>query len=73
MPVMIPAITPGDLTEGFALAPSGFASVTFTNLTLNIMERPVIIPEPGTLLLMLTVLAGMRLTAKRLVCQWDES
>ena len=73
MAELIPAITLGDLTEGFALAPSGFADVTFTNLTLNIMERPVIIPEPGTVLLMLIVLAGMRLTVKRLVCQWDES
>ncbi len=67
---LIPSITLGDLTEGFALSSSGFADVTFTNLTLNIMERPVIIPEPATVLLMLTALAGMRLTAKRrLVCK----
>lgn len=64
---LIPSITLGDLTEGFALAPPnfGFADVRFTNLTLNIMERPVIVPEPGTALLMLTALAGLRLTAKR--------
>jgi len=64
---LIPSITLADLTEGFALAPPsiGFADVMFTSLTLNIMERPILIPVPGTGLLMLTVLAGMMLVTKR--------
>ena len=40
------SVTPGDLNEGFALAPTGFADVTF-------QPGHVTVPEPGTALLLL--------------------
>jgi len=44
--------TPGDLTEGFALDPTGFATATFEPGQVNV------IPEPATLLPLACVLIG---------------
>ena len=48
---LILGITPGDLTEGFALDPTGFATITFEPGNVSV------IPEPTTLLLLLSVLS----------------
>jgi len=40
------SVTPGDLNEGFALAPTGFSDVTF-------QPGHVTVPEPGTALVLL--------------------
>lgn len=46
---LVASITPGDLTEGFALDPTGFATVTFQPGVLTV------IPEPSTLVLLVFV------------------
>ena len=44
--------TPGDLSEGFALATGGFADVNFVPGTVEVVATSI--PEPGTWLLILT-------------------
>jgi hypothetical protein len=55
---LIPGVTPGDLTEGFALDPDGFA-------TLELIGGQVfVLPEPATLLL-LGVAGGFLVSRRR--------
>jgi hypothetical protein len=50
--------TLADLSEGFALDPSGFATVQYQSATVQV------VPEPGTALLALLGLAGMALARR---------
>lgn len=50
--------TSGDVTEGIALLAGGFDSLTFENAV-------VVVPEPGTLFLMITGLAGISIVTPR--------
>lgn len=56
---LVPSITTGDLAEGFALYPTGFAQLTFQPAHVK-----VIVPEPATLILLasasLAFLGGRR-------------
>ena len=57
---LLTSVTPGDLTEGFALDPTGFATITFQP------GEVTVIPEPATLLPLLAVLScGLGLTRSR--------
>jgi len=47
----------GDLTEGFALDPSGFGTVSYSAISINV------IPEPATLALL--ILGGMAAIRRR--------
>jgi hypothetical protein len=53
---LIASVTPGALTEGFALDPTGFDTIAFTN---GLIE---VVPEPSTALL---VALGLLMTATR--------
>lgn len=53
------SITPGDLTEGFALDPTGFDTVQF------LPAGVTIVPEPGSLLLLGSALAALAYTRQR--------
>ena len=53
------SVTAGDLTEGFALDPTGFDSVEF------VTAQVTIVPEPGTALLLGTSLATLALARRR--------
>jgi len=54
---LVASITPGDLTEGFALDPIGFATVTFQ------AGQITVVPEPATILVLL--FSGLGLTRSR--------
>ena len=57
---LLMSTTPGDLTEGFPLDPTGFATITFEP------GQITVIPEPATLLPMLAVLTcGLGWTRSR--------
>lgn len=55
---LIPGVTAGDLTEGFALWPSGFDSVVFQNGLVTV------VPEPTTCALVFVGLVGLALRAR---------
>lgn len=57
---VVASITPGDLTEGFALDPTGFATVTFQPGLVTV------IPEPSSMLLLM--LGGVMLLYRRRWC-----
>lgn len=46
---LVASVTPGDLTEGFALDPTGFATMTFQP------GQVTVVPEPATALLLVGV------------------
>lgn len=54
---LLASITPGDLSEGFPLDPTGFATITFQPGQINV------VPEPATLLPLLC--AGLMLARSR--------
>jgi hypothetical protein len=64
-----PRTTPGDLTEGFALAfptaPGSFAEVVFVSGSVTIRDSAATIPEPGTLLLLGTGMASLAVLGRR--------
>jgi len=64
---LMPTYSPGDLTEGFPLAPPnlGFADVDFMGLTLTVRDHVVnVISAPGTAVLMLLAFAVMSFSSR---------